>query len=65
MIFGTLQRRFILHTPIDSKFLKFMTRSGTTWRNLTTRISLSTNAKGREVQHKMFSEASLDKLTKK
>jgi len=46
IIFGALQCRFILNTPIDSKFIKFIIQSGTMWQKLKTWILLSTNAKG-------------------
>jgi len=46
MIFGTLQRRLILNTSVNSKFIKYIVQSGATWRYLTTRVLLSTNAKG-------------------
>jgi len=40
MIFGTVQRCFIWNTCVDSKFIKFIKESGTTWRKLITAISL-------------------------
>ena len=54
MIFGTLRRHFILNTSdeLDSKFIKYIVQSGIICLKLTTRISLSRNAKG--VHYKMF-----------
>jgi len=60
MIFDTLLLRFLLIISVDPKFIKFIVRSGATWRKLTTWVSLSVNAM--TVQHKMFSRISLDKL---
>jgi len=45
IIFGIVQRRFIVNTSGDSVFIEFIIQSGATWRNLITRILLSTNAK--------------------
>jgi len=58
--FGTFQRRFILNTSVDSKFIKFIVQSGATCQKLTTQISLATTL--RVVQHKMCSGISLDKI---
>jgi len=46
MIFGILQRRFVLNTAFNSNRIKVITESDATWRKSTTRILLLTTVMG-------------------
>jgi len=58
MIFGTLQRRFVLNISVNFNLKKSITQGDATPRKLATRILLSTITL-LEFQHKMLSRTSL------
>jgi len=59
MIFGALQRRFVLN---DSNVIKFITQSGATWIK---QSGLRFRRLLREFQRKILSRTSLDRLLSK
>jgi len=46
VVVGTLQCCFVLNTPADSKFIKFIPQSDATWQESATQILLLTTATG-------------------